>query len=95
MNHRPPILFWILFSGVCTTGMVRLIAPSHALAAPFLSPTPVPNTLNQPLVTFQKASLSSHWFRFDSGVPVGVTILILMLLLGLVSIYLRSFRSRH
>ncbi|HEY79764.1 MAG TPA: hypothetical protein EYP25_13060 [Anaerolineae bacterium] len=95
MNHRPALLIWLFFSGVCITGMVRLVAPSHALAAPFLSPTPAPNTLNQPFVTFQKVSVSPHWLRFDSGVPVGVTILILMLLLGLVSIYLHSFRSRH
>jgi len=71
------------------------IASEGAAAMPLISPTPDPNTINQPYVTFQHMNPLRDLFRFDSGVPISLTILILVILLGLASIYIRSSRSRH
>ena len=86
---------WLLFAFLGAGALGQTIAPAGAWATPFASPTPDPNTLNQPFVTFQHTNPLQSLFRFDSGVPIFWTILVLLLLLGLVSLYIHSSHSRH
>lgn len=84
--------FWVLFWMGLQGAQPGSASP---LASPLAPPTPGPNTINQPFVTFQRSNALQHLFRFDGGVPVFWTIVVLLFLLGLASFYIHSFRSRH
>jgi hypothetical protein len=95
MNHRNSRLTWLLFGGFSALLAFLLGGPASVRATPFASPTPAATTINQPYVTFQNPKVVQRFFRFDDGIPIYLVLLILIVLLGLVALYLTSFRPKH
>ena len=84
-----------LFAGGLTSLLVIMASPAADIqAAPFASPTPV-SIINQPYVTFQNSKMAQKLLHVGDGVPIYLTLLLLILLLGLVALYLSSIRSRR
>ena len=95
MNRRNSRLTWLLFGGFSALFTVILGMSADVQATPFASPTPAATTINQPYVTFQNPKVVQRFFRFDDGIPIYLILLILIVLLGLVVLYLTSFRPKH
>ncbi len=94
MNRRKKRLGW-LFAGGLTSLLVIVSSPAADIqAAPFASPTPV-SIINQPYVTFQNSKVAQKLLHVGDGVPIYLTLLLLILLLGLVALYLSSIRPRR
>ncbi len=95
MNYRKARLKWFFVSGFSALLTAVSGMSADAQATPFASPTPAATIINQPYVTFQNQKVMQRFFRFDDGVPIYLTLLILILLSGLVALYLTSFRPKH
>ncbi len=95
MKCRDRLWTWFFLGGLSALLGAVFVTPAGVQATPFASPTPATSTINQPYVTFQSQKVVQRLFRFSDGIPIYLIIPILLVLLGLVALYLTSFRPKH